>query len=134
MTAGGRLALTSWNDPARARLVGVLLEAVHEVGIAPPETVPNVFRFADDTELESLLKDQNFVVFEPSSPAQRRMRRRATGRTAARHRPDVRGHSRPAGRRRASHPASFDRRVDGYRIGETYQLPVSFRLARARRG
>ena len=33
MTGEGRLALTGWNLPARARLVGVLLDAVQEVGI-----------------------------------------------------------------------------------------------------
>jgi hypothetical protein len=29
--------------------------------------------------------------------------------------------------------ASFDRRVDGYQTGAKYQLPVSFKLAAARR-
>jgi hypothetical protein len=64
LTDEGRLALTAWNFPARARLVGVLLDEVQEVGIASPEVVPmgpNFFRFADDIELESLLAGQGFV-------------------------------------------------------------------------
>jgi hypothetical protein len=64
LTDEGRLALTAWDFPARARLVGVLLDAVQEVGIASPGVVPagpNFFRFADDMELESLLTDQGFV-------------------------------------------------------------------------
>ena len=64
LTPGGRLALTTWDRPARARLVGVLLEAVREVGVAPSPTLPagpDFFRFADEGEFATLLTDQTFT-------------------------------------------------------------------------
>ena len=138
LTPGGRVALTAWNHPADARLVGVLLEAVHEVGVTVPETVPagpNFFRFADDAEFESLLKDQDFidigvrtVEFVHSIDSADELwdgLLHGTVRTAAvvRAQPDdvirqIR--------------ADFNRRVEGYRTGATYRLPVSFKLAHAR--
>ena len=60
LVVGGRLALTTWDHPAQARLVGVLLESVQESGAVPPATVPagpNFFRFADEAELAALLAD-----------------------------------------------------------------------------
>jgi SAM-dependent methyltransferase len=135
----GRLALTAWDLPARARLVGVLLEAVQDVGVAPPETVPpgpDFFRFADDAEFAALLKDQTFTDVELGTVAFLHSINSAdelwdrllngTVRTSAVIRgqgDDVVEHIR----------ASFDRRLQGYRTGETYQLPVSFKLAHGRR-
>jgi SAM-dependent methyltransferase len=138
MTSGGRLALTCWNDPARARLVGILLEAAQEVGVAPPPTVPagpNFFRFAVDAELESLLKDfvgvdVRTVEFTHSVDTADELWEgllHGTVRTSA----VIRGQPDDVVRRIR---AGFDRRVDGYRIGEAYLLPVSFKLASARRG
>jgi ubiquinone/menaquinone biosynthesis C-methylase UbiE len=140
LTAGGRVALTTWNLPARARLVGVLLEAVHEIGIAPPDTVPagpNFFRFADDAELDSLLKDQDFVEIDirtvefihsiDSADELWDGLLNGTVRMSA----VVRGQADDVVRQIR---ASFDRRVDEYRTGDRYQLPVSFKLASARRG
>ena len=140
LTADGRLGLTTWNDPGSARLVGVLLEAVHGVGIAPPETVPagpNFFRFADDAELESLLKDQGLVEIGirtvefthgvDSADELWDGLLHGTVRTSA----VIRGQSEEVVRLIR---ASFERRVDGYRTGSGYELPVSFKLASARRG
>jgi ubiquinone/menaquinone biosynthesis C-methylase UbiE len=139
LTANGWLALTTWNDPARARLVGVLLEAVREVGVAAPETVPagpNFFRFADDEEFESLLEAQDFVdigiqtvEFMHSVDSADELwdgLLHGTVRTSA----VIRSQPDDVVRRVR---AGFDRRVAGYRISGTYQLPVSFKLARARR-
>ncbi|HTH87316.1 class I SAM-dependent methyltransferase [Mycobacterium sp.] len=138
LTPGGRVALTAWNHPAHARLVGVLLEAVHEVGVTVPETVPagpNFFRFADDAELESLLEDQDFidigirtVEFVHSVDSADELwdgLLYGTVRTAAvvRAQPDDVIRQIRAG---------FNRRVEGYRTGPTYRLPVSFKLAHAR--
>ena len=139
LTPGGRLALTAWNHPAHARLVGVLLEAVHEVGVVAPETVPagpDFFRFADDAGFESLLKDQGFVdigvqavEFVHSVNSADELwdgLLHGTVRTAAVVRAqsdDVVGLIR----------AGFDRRVAGYRTGGMYRLPVSFKLGRGRR-
>jgi SAM-dependent methyltransferase len=136
LTAGGRLALTCWNDPARARLVGVLLEAAQEVGVVPPPTVPagpNFFRFAVDAELESLLKDfvgvdVRSVEFTHSFDTADELWEgllHGTVRTSA----VIRGQPDDVVRRIR---AGFDRRVAGYRVGGTYRLPVSFKLASAR--
>jgi SAM-dependent methyltransferase len=58
LAPGGRLALTMWDAPQRARFIGVLLEAVAEVGAAPPADLPEgppFFRFSADAELDALL-------------------------------------------------------------------------------
>jgi len=135
----GRLALTTWDLPARARLVGVLLDAVREVGVAPPQTVPagpDFFRFADVTGFAALLKDQTFTDVEVTTVAFVHGIASAdelwdgllngTVRTSA----VIRGQTDDVVRQIR---ASFDRRLHSYRTGETYQLPVSFRLARGRR-
>ena len=57
---GGRLALTAWDLPDRARFLGVFLDAVAEAGATPPEdlpTGPDFFRFAADDEFDALLRD-----------------------------------------------------------------------------
>jgi ubiquinone/menaquinone biosynthesis C-methylase UbiE len=139
LTTDGRLALTAWNHPTHARLVGVLLEAVNEVGVAVPEGVPagpNFFRFADDAEFESILRDQGFVdigvrtvEFDHSVDGPDELwdgLLHGTVRTAA----VVRGQSPDVS---LQIRAGFDRRVEDYRTGGTYRLPVSFKLAHARR-
>jgi SAM-dependent methyltransferase len=58
LTPGGALALTVWDLPERARLQGVILETVHEVGAELPPDVPPgppLFRFADESEMSGLL-------------------------------------------------------------------------------
>jgi SAM-dependent methyltransferase len=60
LAPSGRLALTVWDLPERARPQGVLLEAVHEVGAEMPPDVPPgppLFRFADPVEMTSLLSE-----------------------------------------------------------------------------
>jgi SAM-dependent methyltransferase len=57
---GGRLALTAWDMPERARFLGVFLDAVAEAGAAAPEdlpTGPNFFRFSVDEEFDALMRD-----------------------------------------------------------------------------
>lgn len=140
LTGGGRLALTAWNDPAHARLVGVLLEAVTELSVAAPETVPagpNFFRFADDAEFESLLQDRGFTdvgirtvdfvhtVDEAEEVWDGLLH--GTVRSAA----IVRAQSDDVIRQIR---AGFDRRMEDYRTGGRYRVPVSFKLAHARRG
>ena len=61
LAPGGRLALTVWDAPDRARFLGVLLDAFAEAGATPPEGVPagpDFFRFANDEEFDALLCDQ----------------------------------------------------------------------------
>lgn len=60
----GRLAITVYAEPARARLVGVFLEAVGAVGPRPAPAMPpgpDMFRFASDAELTALLHDAGLV-------------------------------------------------------------------------
>ncbi|WP_186762707.1 class I SAM-dependent methyltransferase [Lentzea tibetensis] len=58
LAPGGTLALSTWDVPARCRLLGVFLDAIGEVGAVPPPDVPvgpPFFRFADDDECTRLL-------------------------------------------------------------------------------
>jgi SAM-dependent methyltransferase len=63
LVPGGRLALTVWDTPERARLFGVFLDAVAEAGAAPPEEIPAgppFFRFSDEQEFARLLEAPGF--------------------------------------------------------------------------
>jgi ubiquinone/menaquinone biosynthesis C-methylase UbiE len=56
---GGRLALTTWDCPERARLLGLFLDAVAGTGVSGPADLPagpDLFRFADEAEFERLLR------------------------------------------------------------------------------
>ncbi|MEV6299503.1 class I SAM-dependent methyltransferase [Actinoplanes sp. NPDC051861] len=58
LAPGGRLALSVWDLPERARFVGVLVDAVAEVGAAPPADLPpgpSFFRYAESGALIDLL-------------------------------------------------------------------------------
>jgi SAM-dependent methyltransferase len=58
LAPGGRVAVTVWNTPDRARLFGIVLEAARAAGAVPPPDLPagpDFFRYADDTEMERLL-------------------------------------------------------------------------------
>jgi ubiquinone/menaquinone biosynthesis C-methylase UbiE len=60
LVPGGRLALTVWDAPERARLFGVFLDAVAEAGADPPDEIPvgpPFFRFSDEQEFARLLDD-----------------------------------------------------------------------------
>jgi len=55
----GRLAVSMWDLPARSRLVGVMWEAIAEVGAPTPPGIPRgpaTFRYSDEVELEGLLR------------------------------------------------------------------------------
>ena len=59
VVGGGRVAFTVWDEPLRSRWLGVLLDAVANVGAPPPADVPPgppIFRFADDAEFAALLE------------------------------------------------------------------------------
>jgi SAM-dependent methyltransferase len=63
LAADGRVALSVWDVPARARFIGVLLDAVTEVEAAPPADIPEgppFFRFADDAAFTGLLRGAGF--------------------------------------------------------------------------
>jgi ubiquinone/menaquinone biosynthesis C-methylase UbiE len=65
LVPGGRVALTTWNVPASARHVGLVVDAVAAVGAAPPPPSrlppgPSFFRFADEPEFAGLLSGAGF--------------------------------------------------------------------------
>ncbi len=60
----GRAAFSVWDEPSRARWLGVMLDAVTAAGAQPPADVPPgppMFRFADDGEFDRLLRDAGLV-------------------------------------------------------------------------
>jgi len=54
---GGRVGVTVWNTPDRARLFGVVLESARAAGAIPPPLPPGpeFYRYADDAEMQRLL-------------------------------------------------------------------------------
>jgi SAM-dependent methyltransferase len=60
LAPGGSLALSTWDVPDQARLIGVVTEAITEAGAVPPADMPAgppFFRFADEGEFTRLLSD-----------------------------------------------------------------------------
>jgi SAM-dependent methyltransferase len=58
LAPGGAVALSTWDAPARARFVGVFVDAVAAAGAGPPASVPDgppFFRFAGEGEFFRLL-------------------------------------------------------------------------------
>src|SRR5262249_39755260 len=134
---GGRLALTVWDVPERARLFGVFLDAAAEAGAEPPEDMPvgpPFFRFSDEREFVSLLREQGLegigvetITFShPVSSADELWLALLAGtvRTSAliQRQPNERQH-----RIRAA----FDRQIQPYRLGDRLELPVAVKLASA---
>jgi ubiquinone/menaquinone biosynthesis C-methylase UbiE len=135
LAPGGRLALTVWDVPERARLFGVFLDAIAEAGATPPEDVPAgppFFRFADDDEFARLLREQSFdgveveaIAFscEVSSASELwRGLLAGTVRTSAL----IERQSEETQRRVY---AAFKRSVRPYSVGERLELPVAVKLA-----
>ena len=59
----GKLALSTWDVPERARLLGVLVDAAAEVGAQPPPDLPPglpFFRFSEESEFARLLGDAGY--------------------------------------------------------------------------
>ena len=139
LAAGGRLALTVWDLPERARFLGVLVEAVAAAGASPPEDIPvgpPIFRFSDDEEFARLLRSQRLEDTEvrtisfthPESSADTLWRGLLGGtvRTSAlilRQPSEIQRQIR----------AAFDRIVMQYEVGARLELPVSVKLASARK-
>ena len=63
LVPGGRVALSVWDLPGKARLVGVLLDAVAHAGVAVAPDLPagpEFFRFSHELELVRLLEGHGF--------------------------------------------------------------------------
>jgi SAM-dependent methyltransferase len=133
----GRLALTVWDTPERARLFGVFLDAVADAGANSPEELPvgpPFFRFSDEQEFARLLDDQRFASikvetitfsYEVSSPEELWLGMLAgTVRTSAliQRQPDE---------MQEQIRAAFDRVLQRHRVGDQLAVPVAVKLASA---
>jgi SAM-dependent methyltransferase len=64
LVPGGGAALSTWDLPGRARVFGAVLDAIADVGVAPPSEVPlgpSFFRFSEDVEFRNLLVGADFA-------------------------------------------------------------------------
>lgn len=63
LTPTGRVAVTVWDHPDRARVFGWVLEALEAAGATPPSDIPAgppFFRYAADNEITALLQSGGF--------------------------------------------------------------------------
>ena len=61
LAPSGRLALTVWDVPEKARILGVMVDAVGAAGASAPEEIPAgppIFRFSEEREFDRLLREQ----------------------------------------------------------------------------
>jgi SAM-dependent methyltransferase len=139
MDAGGRVALTVWDFPDRARFHGVLLDAVAEAGAVPPNDIPvgpPIFRFSDEEEFAGLLREQGLddigvrtVSFSHTLPSPDALWRGLLGGTV---RLSVMILRQPQDVQRRIR-AAFDEIVRRYQVGPEVALPVSVKLASGRK-
>jgi SAM-dependent methyltransferase len=139
LTPGGALALTVWDLPERARLQGVILETVHEVGaeLSPDvPTGPPLFRFAGESEMSGLLRTAGLDEIEVS-----RVGYEATVASfeefwngmvenGVRLRAIVHGQPEDVARRIRE---GVQRRLDEYRVDGGFAVPASATLASGRK-
>lgn len=139
LAPGGRLALTVWGRPEEARILGVFLDAVAEAGATPPEDIPagpDFFRFSDDEEFDTLLRDQGLedrevraVTFTYGVGTLDELWDGLLGgavRTSALI-------ERQPEEKRVRIREAFDRLAGEYRQGEAFEFPVAVKLAAGRK-
>jgi SAM-dependent methyltransferase len=135
----GRLGLTVWDLPSRARFLGVFLDAVAEAGATAPDDVPtgpDFFRFSVDGEFDSLLRDHGLEDREVRTIA---FTHRVSG--ADELWDGLLGGTvrisalimRQTEETRARIRAAFERAVNRYQRGDVLELPVSVKLASGRK-
>jgi SAM-dependent methyltransferase len=139
LAPGGRLALTVWDKPDRARFLGVLVEALAEAGASPPEGVPagpDFFRFADEAEFDALLGAQGLedreirtIGFTLAVLSAREYWDSLLGGTV---RMSALVSGQPDGMQERIR-AEFERRMEQYRTADGFELPVSAKLAAGRK-
>jgi SAM-dependent methyltransferase len=133
LAPGGRVALTTWDAPERARFLGVVLDAIARVGVVhPPELPagPPIFRFADDEEFAALLGAFDDVAVQPIQFVERFPSadhlwdgiRQATVRVS----PVIQGQPEDI---RARIRAVFDELVSEYGVADGFEVPVAVKLA-----
>jgi SAM-dependent methyltransferase len=132
---GGRLALTAWDVPERARFLGVFLDAVAEAGAPAPEdlpTGPNFFRFSVDEEFDALMREHGLerravrtIAFTHRVASADELWEGLLGGTV---RTSALIERQPEETRRRIRD-SFDRLVHKYQRDDVLELPVSAKLA-----
>ena len=132
---GGRLALTTWDQADRMRLLGVFLDAFAEVGATPPPDIPAgpaFFQFADDEKFASLLAgcglsgvEVTTVAFDHRVESGAQLWQGMLGGTV---RTSAFFLGQPQQTREKIRVA-FDGLVLDYRRGEWYEVPISVKLA-----
>lgn len=136
---GGRVALSMWDRPERARILGLMSDAVREANLPWPPGLPpgpDAWRFADDGELARLLEGAGFeevrveaIAFELEIESADALWHGLLGgsiRTAA-----AVQHGDEEARRRTRE--AFDRLLEQHRTGDGYSVPVAAKLASGRR-
>ncbi len=136
---GAKLALSTWDVPERARLLGVLVEAVAEAGGQPTTDVPPgppIFRFADEGEFARLVDgvglrdvDVRTVAFTHRSSSSEELWNGLIGGTV---RTRALVLAQPEGTQ-AHIRAAFDRLVRPYATDGGLEIPVSVKLASGRK-
>lgn len=139
LAPGGRLGLTVWDVPERARFLGVLVEAMAAAGASQPQDIPvgpPIFRFSDDAEFARLLRSQRFedtevrtIAFTHPESSPDALWRGLLGGTVRTSALIVRQPSEMQRQIRAA----FDRIVQQYAVGARLELPVSVKLASGRK-
>jgi ubiquinone/menaquinone biosynthesis C-methylase UbiE len=136
---GGRVAMTVWDQPERARLIGVLVDAMAEAGATAPADMPQgppFFRFSDEGAFTALAMDAGYVdvavhtlAFRAHVPSAHTLWHGLLGGTV-RTGPVVL--AQPP-ERRAAVRAAFDRLVEAFANPDGgLDVPVSVKLATAR--
>jgi SAM-dependent methyltransferase len=139
LAPGGGLALTVWDVPERARFLGVLVDAIAAAGASSPEDLPvgpPIFRFSDDQEFARLLESHQLqdvrvrtISFTHSEPSPDSLWRGLLGGTVRLSVVVVRQAEEMQQRIRAA----FDQAVQEYDVDGRLALPVSVKLASARK-
>ena len=139
LRSGRKLALSTWDFPERARLLGVLADALAESGAQPTADVPPgppIFRFADEREFARLLDGAGLsdieletVTFAHRSASSEELWNGLVGGTV-RMSALVLAQSEDA---QAQIRASFDRLVRPYATPDGLEIPVSVKLASGRK-
>lgn len=139
LAPGGKLALSTWDEPERVGLLWPVVAAVRSVGAQPSPDIPagpDFFRFSDDEVFAALLRGAGLkdVKVEPLKFTHRVPSADALWEGV------VDGSVRTAALVRAQPPAvqqqiraAFDEVTDLYRADDGLELPLSVKFASARK-
>jgi SAM-dependent methyltransferase len=139
LASGGRVALSWWNVPERARVNGIFFEAVAEAGAGTTPAVPEgppLFRFADEAELRALLtiaglRDVRVRTVEWTHRLDS-VEAWWQGGLGSLVRVSASVLAEPA-EVQARIRAAFERRAEAHRVGSAYAVPMSARIASGRK-